>query len=32
MTITPLGTFEGKQMIDLPGKPFMALRVQMVDK
>jgi hypothetical protein len=30
MTITPIGTFEGKQMIDLPGKPYMALRVQVV--
>ncbi|BFT70997.1 DUF5060 domain-containing protein [Paenibacillus sp. P36] len=32
MTITPLsGTFSGNCKVDLPGKPFMALRIQKVE-
>jgi len=31
MTITPLeGTFQGKQTLELPGKPNLALRIRPV--
>ena len=33
MTITPVdGTFSGKKPIPLPGKPYLALRIQKIDK
>lgn len=33
MTVTPLpGTFSGSCRVDLPGQPYMALRIQKLDK